>query len=378
MDIQFGYWMPLGSGGMVISDLPQRTDWTLEWNAQMAATAETVGYEYGLAPARFIASHGWEFQQEPTICTSVLSTRTRHLKLITAVHTGLWHPAMIAKQGATLDVFSNGRYAVNILSGWFKGEYQAFGVPWLEHDERYRQSEEFIQVLKGLWTEERFTFRGDFFRINDAWLVPRPVSKPHPEIFQGGNSKAARQMAGRHSDWYFMNGNSVEKVKEQIDEVSAIARRHGRRVKFGLNGFVIQRDTEAEALAQLEAIVKSADPKVVQGFADQVKQAGASTIDKIGMWADSDPANLVQPNDGFKTKLIGTTEAIVDRIRQYHEVGVDLILTAFLHYQDELPHFGRTVIPLVQKGPGRKRTDHWSVAASAANGSSPSAVIRLP
>ncbi len=67
MDIQFGYWMPLGSGGMVISSLPQRTDWTLEWNAQMAATAESVGYDYGLAPARFIASHGWEFQQEPTI-----------------------------------------------------------------------------------------------------------------------------------------------------------------------------------------------------------------------------------------------------------------------------------------------------------------------
>jgi dimethylsulfone monooxygenase len=357
MDIQFGYWMPLGSGGMVISSLPQRTDWTLEWNAQMASIAETVGYDYGLAPARFIASHGWEFQQEPTICTSVLSTRTQRLKLITAVHTGLWHPAMIAKQGATLDVFSKGRYAINILSGWFKSEYQAFGAPWLEHDERYRQSEEFIQVLKGLWTQERFTFRGDFFRINDAWLVPRPVSKPHPEIFQGGNSKAARQMAGKHSNWYFMNGNSVEKVKEQIDEVSAIARRHGRRVKFGLNGFVIQRETEAEALAQLEAIIKGADPKVVQAFGDQVKQAGASTADKIGMWADSDPANLVQPNDGFKTRLIGTTEAIVDRIRQYHEVGVDLILTAFLHYQDELPLFGRTVIPLVRKEPAHKRTD---------------------
>jgi FMNH2-dependent dimethyl sulfone monooxygenase len=360
MDIQFGYWMPLGSGGMVISDMLQRTDWTLEWNAQMAATAETVGYDYGLAPARFIASHGWEFQQEPTICTSVLSTRTQRLKLITAVHTGLWHPAMIAKQGATLDVFSKGRYAVNILSGWFKGEYQAFGVAWLEHDERYRQSEEFIQILKGLWTQERFTFQGDFFRINDAWLVPRPVSKPHPEIFQGGNSKAARQMAGKYSNWYFMNGNSVEKVKEQIDEVSAIARRHGRRVKFGLNGFVIQRETEAEALAQLEAIVNSADPKVVQAFSEQVKQAGASTTDKIGMWADSDPANLVQPNDGFKTKLIGTTETIVDRIRQYHEVGVDLILTAFLHYQDELPRFGRTVIPLVQKERARRRTDHWA------------------
>jgi FMNH2-dependent dimethyl sulfone monooxygenase len=350
--------MPLGSGGMVISSLPQRTDWSLDWNAQMAATAENVGYDYGLAPARFIASHGWEFQQEPTVCTSVLATQTKRIKLITAVHTGLWHPAMIAKQGATLDVYSGGRFAINILSAWFKGEYQAFGVPWLEHDERYRQSEEFIQVLKGLWTQERFTFRGDFFRINDAWLVPRPVSKPHPEIFQGGNSKAARQMAGKYSDWYFMNGGSVEKIKQQIDEVSAIARRHGRRVKFGLNGFVIQRDTEAEALAQLEEIVTSADPEVVKAFGEQVRQAGASTPDKIGMWADSDYANLVQPNDGFKTRLMGPADVIADRIRQYVEVGVDLVLTAFLHYQDELPKFGRTVIALVQQMRARKRSDH--------------------
>jgi FMNH2-dependent dimethyl sulfone monooxygenase len=364
MDVRFGYWMPLGSGGMVISNLKQRTDWSLDWNAKMARVAEQVGFDYGLAPARFIASHGWEFQQEPTVCTSVLATMTERLKLITAVHTGLWHPAMIAKQGATLDVYSGGRFAINILSGWFKGEYQAFGVPWLEHDERYRQSEEFIQVLKGLWTQERFTFKGDFFRINDAWLVPRPVSAPHPEIFQGGNSKAARQMAGKYSDWYFMNGNSVEAVKEQIDEVSSIARKHGRRVKFGLNGFVIQRDTEAEALAQLQEIIESADPEQVRGFGEQVKQAGASTADKIGMWANSDYANLVQPNDGFKTRLLGPPELIADRIRQYHEVGVDLILTAFLHYEDELPKFGKTVIPLVQRSSARKRTDHWEDVAA--------------
>lgn len=365
MDVQFGYWMPLGSGGMVISNLEQRTDWTLKWNSQMARVAEQVGYEYGLAPARFIASHGWEYQQEPTVCASVIATQTERLKIITAVHTGLWHPAMVAKQVATIDVYSGGRAAINILSGWFKDEYLAFGAPWLEHDERYRQSEEFIQVLRGLWTQERFTLKGDFFRINDAWLVPRPIAKPHPEIFQGGNSKAARRMAGRYSDWYFMNGNSVENVKAQIDEVSAIARQHGRKVKFGLNGFVIQRDTEAEALAQLEKIVSSADPEVVRAFGEQVKQAGASTADKIGMWADSDYANLVQPNDGFKTRLIGPPELIADRIRQYHEVGVDLILTAFLHYEDELPKFGSTVIPLVQRMSARKRTDHWQERAVA-------------
>ena len=357
--------MPLGSGGMVITSLPQRTDWTLAWNARMAQIAEDVGFEYGLAPARFIASHGWEFQQEATVCTSVLATQTKRLKLISAVHTGLWHPAMVAKQSATIDVYSGGRAAINILSGWFKGEYLAFGVPWLEHDERYRKSEEFIQVLKGLWTQERFTFKGDFFRINEAWLEPRPVSKPHPEIFQGGNSKAARRMAGRYSDWYFMNGNSVQKVKEQIDEIREIAREAGREVKFGLNGFVIQRDSEEQALQQLQAIIASADPEVVKAFGEQVKQAGASTADKIGMWADSDYANLVQPNDGFKTRLMGPPELIAERICEYHEVGVDLILAAFLHYEDELPRFGREVIPLVQRMRSRRCQSAADVRAVA-------------
>jgi len=168
-------------------------------------------------------------------------------------------------------------------------------------------------------------------------------------------------MAGRYSDWYFMNGNSIENVKAQIDEVSAIARQHGRRVRFGLNGFVIQRDTEAEGLAQMQQIIESADPAVVRAFGEQVKQAGASTADKIGMWANSDYANLVQPNDGFKTRLIGPAELIADRIRQYHEVGVDLILAAFLHYEDELPRFGETVIPLVRKQRAQAR-DLWGAS----------------
>ena len=80
---------------------------------------------------------------------------------------------MIAKMGATIDVYSKGRFAINILTGWFKDEFRAFGEPWLDHDERYRRSEEFIQVLKGLWTQDRLTFKGDFYRINDGWLKPR-------------------------------------------------------------------------------------------------------------------------------------------------------------------------------------------------------------
>jgi dimethylsulfone monooxygenase len=349
MDIRFAYWVPNVSGGLVVSKIHQHTDWTYDYNAQLAQTAEQVGFDYALAQARFIASYGAENQLEALTTVAALAPVTERLKLIAAVHPGLWHPGVVAKMGATIDFLSRGRFCLNIVSGWFKNEFTIYGEPWLDHDERYRRSEEFIRVLKGMWTEEEFHFKGDFYRINGGWVKPKPISQPHPEIFQGGNSKAARQMAARVSDWYFMNGNTVEGVREQIEEISALADRQGRRVKFGLNAFALVRDTEAEAHELLREIIAQADVEAVKGFGEAVKQAGASTREKQGMWANSNFEDLVQYNDGFKTRLIGTVEQVVDRIRQYYEVGVDLILLGFLHYSDDLSAFGRTVIPLVRE-----------------------------
>jgi FMNH2-dependent dimethyl sulfone monooxygenase len=350
MDIKFAYWVPNVSGGLVVSKIPQRTDWTFDYNAQLAQTAEQVGFDYALAQARFIASYGAEYQLEALSTVAALAPVTERLKLIAAVHPGLWHPGVVAKMGATIDFISNGRFCLNVVSGWFKDEFTIYGESWLDHDERYRRSEEFIRVLKGMWTEDEFHFKGDFYRINGGWVKPRPVNQnPHPEIFQGGNSKAARRMASRVSDWYFMNGNTIDGVRQQIQEVSALARQEGRRVKFGLNAFILVRDTEAEAHAVLREIIAQADKEAVEGFGAAVKHAGASTRERQGMWANSNFEDLVQYNDGFRTGLIGTAQQVADRIRQFYEVGVDLILGGFLHYSDDLPAFGRTVIPLVRE-----------------------------
>jgi len=349
MNIRFAYWVPNVSGGLVVSKIPQRTDWTFEYNAKLAQTAEDVGFDYALAQARFIASYGAEYQLEALTTVAALAPVTKRLKLIAAVHPGLWHPGVVAKMGATIDALSGGRFCLNVVSGWFKDEFIIYGEPWLDHDERYRRSEEFIRVLKGMWTEDEFHFRGDFYRINGGWVKPKPISAPHPEVFQGGNSKAARRMASRASDWYFMNGNTVEGVREQIEEVSALAREEGRTVKFALNAFALVRDTEAEAHAVLEDIIAQADVEAVQGFGEAVKNAGASSREKQGMWANSNFSDLVQYNDGFKTGLIGTAEQVAEKIREYYEVGVDLILCGFLHYTDDLPAFGRNVIPLVRE-----------------------------
>jgi len=341
----------------VVSKLAQRTDWTFAYNKDLVQAAERAGFDYALSQARFFASYGAEKQLEALTLTAALAAVTERIKLISAIHPGLWHPGVIAKAVATIDNISNGRAAVNIVSGWFKGEFIGYGEPWLDHDERYRRSEEFIRVLKGLWTEDTFTFKGDFYRINEAPLKPKPVQRPHPEIFQGGNSVAARRMAARVSDWYFMNGNSVEKVAEQIREIRGLAAEQGRNpdeIRFGLNGFVILRDTEAEARDTLREIVANADAEAVEGFRQAVRHAGAASPEKQGMWAESSFEDLVQYNDGFKTRLIGTEEQIVDRIAQYEAVGVDLVLCGFLHFTDELPLFGERIIPQVKALPSRR------------------------
>lgn len=148
-----------------------------------------------------------------------------------------------------------------------------------------------------------------------------------------------------------MNGNTLEGFQEQIADVRERARKVGREreIRFAVNGFAIVKETEAEAIQLLSEIQGKADKEAVQAFGDAVKQAGSSTGEKKGMWADSKFEDLVQYNDGFKTKLIGTKEQVADRILLLKSLGIDIVLLAFLHYEEDIENFGREVIPLVRK-----------------------------
>ncbi|EPJ97126.1 MULTISPECIES: dimethylsulfone monooxygenase SfnG [Pseudomonas] len=346
--IKFAYWVPNVSGGLVVSKIEQRTDWGIDYNRKLAQIAEAAGFDYALSQVRFTAGYGAEYQHESVAFSHALLAATTRLKVIAAVLPGPWTPSVLAKQIATIDHLTGGRVAVNIVSGWFKGEFTAIGEPWLEHDERYRRSEEFITALKGIWTTDNFTLRGDFYRFHDYTLKPKPLQQ-QPEIFQGGSSRAARDMAARVSDWYFTNGNTVEGVKAQIDDLQAKAAANNHKVKVGVNAFVIARDTEEEARAVLAQIIDQADPEAVNAFGDAAKQAGKSSPEGEGNWAKSSFEDLVQYNDGFKTNLIGTPQQIAERIVALKAVGVDLVLAGFLHFQEEVEYFGRKVLPLVRE-----------------------------
>ncbi|MDO7902200.1 dimethylsulfone monooxygenase SfnG [Pseudomonas sp. K1(2024)] len=347
--IKFAYWVPNVSGGLVVSKIEQRTHWDIDYNRTLAQIAERAGFDYALSQIRFTAGYGADNQHESVTISHALLAATEKLKVIAAILPGPWTPALAAKQLASIDQFTGGRIAVNVVSGWFKGEFRAIGEPWLDHDERYRRSEEFIRALKGIWTQDNFSFHGDFYRFNDYSLRPKPLQRPHPEIFQGGSSRAARDMASRVSDWYFTNGNSVAGIKAQIDDLRAKAAANGHSVKVGVNAFIIARDSEEEAQAVLAEIIAKADPEAVRGFASEAKNAGAASPEGEGNWAQSSFEDLVQYNDGFKTNLIGTPRQVAERIVALKAVGVDLILSGFLHFQEEVEYFGRRVLPLVRE-----------------------------
>ena len=347
-NIKFAYWVPNVSGGLVISKIEQRTSWDIDYNRRLAQAAEKAGFDYALSQIRFTAGYGAEYQHESVAFSHALLASTERLKVIAAVLPGPWTPAVLAKQIATINHLTNGRIAVNIVSGWFRGEFAAIGEHWLDHDERYRRSEEFIRAIRGIWTQDNFTFRGDFYRFNSFTLRPKPLD-PQPEVFQGGSSRAARDMAARVSDWYFTNGNTPEGIKAQIDDIRHKAQAEGRTIKIGVNAFVIARDTEEEAQKVLAEIIAKADPEAVNAFGAEVKNAGKASPEGEGNWAKSSFEDLVQYNDGFRTNLIGTPQQIAERILALKDVGVDLVLTGFLHFIEDVEYFGERVLPLVRE-----------------------------
>jgi FMNH2-dependent dimethyl sulfone monooxygenase len=185
--VKFAYWVPNVSGGLVVSKIEQRTSWEYDYNRKLAVLAENSGFEYALSQVRYMASYGAEFQHESTSFSLALLLATQRLKVIAAVHPGLWHPGVLAKLTATADHLSNGRIAVNVVSGWFKGEFTALGEPWLEHDERYRRSEEFIRALRGIWTTSICAATSTGSRTSLS--SPSPSRRPIPRSSRAGTPR---------------------------------------------------------------------------------------------------------------------------------------------------------------------------------------------
>lgn len=297
---------------------------------------ESIGISHLLVPQRWWGS-GREMEGSSLDCfamTAWIAGQTETLNLVTAVHPGFTQPAVVAKWGATLDNLTDGRWAINLTSGWNLAEFAMYGVPPLEHDERYARTAEFAEILRRAWTEDVVDFAGDYYRIEGLRLEPRPT-RPLV-IYQGGQSPAALRLAAGHSDWMFLNGGSPEKIAGLIAAARRACEPTGRRLRFALYAAPLCRPTDAEAWAEIEARLARVDPALA---AERRSAVGGA----VGMWSGTDPLSLLDTNEGYASRLIGCPDTIIARIAEFRAMGVEM-----LHLDLRDPLFQQAVLPRLQ------------------------------
>jgi FMNH2-dependent dimethyl sulfone monooxygenase len=300
-------------------------------------TAEELGIDYLLVAQRWWGT-GAEIEGSTYDCiamTAFYAAHTTRMRLITAIHPGFFLPAVIAKWGATLDRLTGGRWSINVTSGWHEAEFGMFGADLLEHDERYARSTEFIELMRRAWSGDELNFDGRFYKTHGLRVEPQPVAPL--EIWQGGQSPAAIEMAARHSDWMYLNGGAPEKIGGIIEKVRARAEAIGRRVRFALYAIPLCRSTDAEAEAEIARMIDAIDPAVVARRVE--KTSGAR-----GMWASDDKLSFLDTNEGFASRLIGSPDTIIERMREFHRLGIDCF-----HLTLHDPLFNREVLPVLGK-----------------------------
>jgi FMNH2-dependent dimethyl sulfone monooxygenase len=295
---------------------------------------QKLGITHLLIPQRWWGS-GRELAGSSLDCmamTGWISAYAERINLVTAVHPGFMQPATVAKWGATLDNLTDGRWAVNLTSGWNLTEFRMYGVAPLAHEARYARAAEFAEILRRAWTEEVVNFSGEYYQVSDLRLEPRPT---HPlTIFQGGQSPAAFALAAKHSDWLFLNGGSPERIHTLIEATRAASATTGRTLRFALYATPLCRPTDAEAWAEIEARLASVDPAIAQGR--EASAAGAREL-----WPDDDPLGALEANHGYASRLIGSPETILARIAEFRAMGIEMLhldLRDRLFQQEVLPH----------------------------------------
>jgi alkanesulfonate monooxygenase len=337
--IRLGFWAPV-YGNWIFSKHPDAQNASFDYTRRLTLLAEEIGFStLLLAEHTFNPFDAEKDQLETWTSTAGLATITKHIELMPAVRPAFKHPVLVAKMAGNIDHMSGGRMALNLVSGWWQKESDAMGLPSLPHDDRYQRSEEYLTILKGLWTRPHFSFFGQYYQVNDVTLAPPPVRKPHPKIYFGGESDIAQRLAARLADEYLINGRPVEKTKELIDHVRPYTVDHGRELKFGISAFVICRETEEEALAEHARLHALRAENAIPGVDRDVVM--------IRTYAYRPGA--VGSNGGTDAGLVGAPRQIADRLKQFLDIGVTTFLLQFHPMLEEMQRFGEQVVPLLEQ-----------------------------
>ncbi|MFD0050772.1 LLM class flavin-dependent oxidoreductase [Actinomycetes bacterium NPDC127524] len=342
--MKFGFWLPIFGGWLRNVD-DENMPPTFEYAKTVIQAAEQWGYDTTLIAELYLNDIKGPEQDSLEAWTTAagLAAVTEKIEIMTAVRPGFHNPAVTAKMAANIDQISNGRFTLNIVSAWWEEEARQYGGVFTAHDERYDRTEEFIDVIQGLWKEDIFSYKGKYYDIKDAHLSPKPVQRPNPILYAGGESERGKQVITGKCDAYVMHGGTVEEIRGKIQGMKERRAESGKQPfsSFGLAAYVICRDSEEEAQEELKRITDVKESSAYAGYNDFVNKSQLEQQVKLYDYSVS--------NRGLRPNLIGTPEQIAERIIEFEEAGVDLLLLQFSPQLEEMERFAKQVKPLVEK-----------------------------
>jgi alkanesulfonate monooxygenase len=322
---------------------------TIDYLAQVAGAAESLGFDAVLTPTGTWCEDAW-------ITTAALLARTDRLRFLVAFRPGSITPTLAAQQAATFQRVSGGRLLLNVVTGGDPTEMARFGDR-LDHDARYERTEEFIAILRGAWSGTPFDFAGHHLSVDGATVQLPP--DPQPEIYFGGASPAAELVAARQSDVYLAWGEPPGMVAERVERMRELAAAEGRTLRMGIRLHVISRDRAEDAWAETERLLATMDPQTVA--AAQANFARTQSVGQQRMAAlhGGDPDRLeVAPNlwagvglvrGGAGTALVGSHEEVAERIAEYHALGFEEFILSGHPHLEEAYWVGEGVLPVLRR-----------------------------
>lgn len=326
--------------------------WPMNWpdNRALAQMADAAGFE-ALLPVGRWKGYGGEtnFNNrtfESFTWASAISAVTTHCAVLATVHAPLVHPVVAAKQAATIDHVSGGRFVMNLVCGWNRPEFEMFGVPWQAHEKRYEYATEWLSLVRRLWTEaEEFDFKGEFFEGKALWSQPKPLQNPVP-LMNAGSSATGQAFSARHCDMNFvmLRQKTEDSDASQIKRLKTMAAENGRRSQCWIHAYVVCRESEAEAHRYLNQYVKERGDWETAARMVSMFGLESGTLDTEVL--EEFKFHFIAGHGGYP--MVGTPEQIVAQMERLSTMGVDGLLLSWVDYLGECRQWIDEVMPLME------------------------------
>lgn len=343
---RYGIWIPVYGNWGPLNQPEDPFDASYARARSLLIQAERVGFSSTLLAQHIINCYDQDFDQlETWTAAAALAEATEKIEIIAAIKPLLFHPAVLAKMALGIDAISNGRFSINLVSAWFRTEMEKAGIPFPQHDERYRYSEDWIKVVKALWSGERVNYQGEYFQIQDLSFRPTPVAQPRPRVYLGGESDPARTLAAQEADVFFINGQPIAEVRKIITDVSGRPRKQIQPLRFGMSAFIIARPTDQEAQEELEQLTFLQAQETEPYMPNILNGNDPATV----MFKTFEKYPHVGTNGGTAAGLVGSYHTVASRILDFVDIGVETFMLQFSPFARELDRFAAEVIPRVKR-----------------------------